>query len=231
MPTVFAFSPKYQLIDANGDPMVDAKVYTYAAGTTTPQAAYTDHTGDTAADNPIILDARGECDIWLDVTLQYKIVLHDADDNLIWTVDYFGAPSLVVGDLTVSGTLYSDQAVQWLAFDLTGLDNTVVTDTGLFEQENPPCTVLAAAASVKTGSASGGLVFDIHGEGTTILGNKIAIDVNETSSWDAATQPTIATAEFTTPWRMRIDCDDDGDGTATGPCVVMLKVRWKAWPV
>jgi hypothetical protein len=79
--------PKFQNFDSNGDPLVGGRLYTYAAGTTTSQATYTDSTGSAANTNPIILDARGEANVWIDPGLSYKYVLKDANDVTIWTVD------------------------------------------------------------------------------------------------------------------------------------------------
>ncbi|MFZ9845254.1 MAG: sialate O-acetylesterase [Candidatus Nanopelagicaceae bacterium] len=78
--------PKLQFFDANGNPLVGGKLYTYAAGTTTPLATYTDSTGASANTNPVILDSRGEANVWLE-DAQYKFVLQDANSALIWTVD------------------------------------------------------------------------------------------------------------------------------------------------
>jgi hypothetical protein len=58
-------SPKVQFFDANGEPLVGGKLYTYAAGTSSPLATYTDSTGNTANANPVILDSRGEANVWL----------------------------------------------------------------------------------------------------------------------------------------------------------------------
>jgi len=57
---VLAPQPKAQFFDANGSPLVGGKVYTYAAGTTTPLATYTDASAATPNTNPVILDSRGE---------------------------------------------------------------------------------------------------------------------------------------------------------------------------
>lgn len=68
-------------------PLVGGKVYTYVGGTvSTPKATYTDSTGATQQANPVILDSRGEASIWLGPG-SYKIVLKDANDVTIWTVD------------------------------------------------------------------------------------------------------------------------------------------------
>jgi len=78
-----------QFFAADGTPLVGGKLYTYAAGTTTPSATYTDSTGASANTNPIILDSRGEANVWLSGSL-YKFELKDSVDALIWTVDNVG---------------------------------------------------------------------------------------------------------------------------------------------
>lgn len=85
--TVLAPAPKAQFLSATGAPLAGGKVYTYAAGTTTPLATYTSYTGGSANTNPIILDARGEADIWYTNGVSYKVVLKDSTDSTIWTVD------------------------------------------------------------------------------------------------------------------------------------------------
>ena len=57
--TVVTPTPKAQFLMADGTPLVGGKVYTYAAGTTTPQATYTDAGGGTPNENPVVLDSRG----------------------------------------------------------------------------------------------------------------------------------------------------------------------------
>jgi hypothetical protein len=87
--TALATPPKLQFLDANGAPLVGGKLYTYAAGTTTPQVSYTDFSGGTANANPVILDSRGEASVWLGTAL-YKMALYDSTNVLIWTVDNIG---------------------------------------------------------------------------------------------------------------------------------------------
>ena len=84
--TTLAPTPKLQFFDLNGAPLSGGKLYTYAAGTTTPLASYTDLTGNIANTNPIILDSRGEANVWLSGDV-YKFALYDSTNVLIWTVD------------------------------------------------------------------------------------------------------------------------------------------------
>lgn len=76
----------------NGVPNVGGKVYTYAAGTSTPQATYSDAAGTIPNTNPVVLDARGEALIFWNGN--YKVVLKDLNDNTIWTVDNIVAANL-----------------------------------------------------------------------------------------------------------------------------------------
>jgi len=50
--SVLAPQPKAQFFDANGNPLVGGKVYTYAAGTSTPLSTFTDASEGTANTNP-----------------------------------------------------------------------------------------------------------------------------------------------------------------------------------
>lgn len=70
---------------ALGLPLIGGKVFAYAAGTSTPATTWADADKVAANTNPVILDARGEATIFWDGA--YKIVLKDASDNIIWTVD------------------------------------------------------------------------------------------------------------------------------------------------
>jgi len=118
--TVLTPQPKTQFVSAAGVPLSGGKVYTYAAGTTTPQATYTDSTGATPNPNPIILDSRGEASIWLG-SATYKFKLTDANDVEIWTVDYISAPTSGVSPI-LSGnvTIDSDTAGPALKITQTG---------------------------------------------------------------------------------------------------------------
>jgi len=78
--------PKLQFFDANGNPLVGGRLYTFAAGTTTPLDTYTDNTGTIAASNPIVLNGRGECEVWLG-SAPYKFRLETSAGVEVWTVD------------------------------------------------------------------------------------------------------------------------------------------------
>jgi hypothetical protein len=80
-----------QFLDNSGNVLTGGKLYTYAAGTTTPQTAYTTAAGNVPWSNPIILDAAGRVsgsgEVWLSSNISYKFVIKDTNDVLIGTYD------------------------------------------------------------------------------------------------------------------------------------------------
>ena len=102
MTTSIATPPKLQFFDSNGVPLSGGKLYSYAAGTTTPLATYTSSSGGTANTNPIILDSRGEANVWLN-GVSYKLKLTSSTDVEIWTVDNLnGADQATLAALAAS---------------------------------------------------------------------------------------------------------------------------------
>lgn len=100
-------APFCQFFDANGNPLAGGKVFTYIAGTTTPQASYTDSTATVANANPVILDSAGRAQIWLQGF--YKITVTDSLNNVISTADNITA-STTSGDMNTS--VYDPAAIQ-----------------------------------------------------------------------------------------------------------------------
>jgi hypothetical protein len=80
-----------QFFGDNGRPLSGGKLYTYAAGTTTPQVVYTTESGTVAHANPIELDAAGRVpsggEIWLEDSVSYKFVLTTRQNVTVGTWD------------------------------------------------------------------------------------------------------------------------------------------------
>ena len=108
MPTI-----KQQYNDVNGNPLTGGLLYSYIAGTTIPTDTYTNLSGITANTNPIVLDARGEADVWLSSAFSYKFKLAFSDGTEIWTVDDVNVTSSGGGSST-------DELVKVNAGDLVG---------------------------------------------------------------------------------------------------------------
>lgn len=79
-----------QFFDNNGTPLSGGKLWSYAAGTTTPQTTYTTAAGNVAHTNPIVLDSAGRVatgEIWLTAGQNYKFVLMTSADVTLATWD------------------------------------------------------------------------------------------------------------------------------------------------
>lgn len=70
-------------LDSSGNPYSGAKLFAYAAGSTTKQTAYQDSAGTTPHTNPIVLNSRGEppAPIWLTTGQTYKLYLTTPTDT------------------------------------------------------------------------------------------------------------------------------------------------------
>jgi hypothetical protein len=82
-------------------------VYTYAAGTSTPQSTWYDGNQVTVNPNPIVLDAYGSASIFWNG--DYKVSVFDSLSNLVYTQDNMQtAGTLVAGQIL--GTATNDNA-------------------------------------------------------------------------------------------------------------------------
>lgn len=79
----------WQFFDDNGNPLSGGLLYTYEAGTTTPQTTYTDSNGNVANSNPIVLDAAGRVpyQVWLTAQASYKFILKTSTGVTVWSED------------------------------------------------------------------------------------------------------------------------------------------------
>lgn len=85
------FQPHQTFVDLAGDPCAGCSLWSYAAGTSTPQPTYKDAGGVNQNTNPIILDPAGGANIWMSAS-SYKFVLVDTSGTVLWTVDSVLAP-------------------------------------------------------------------------------------------------------------------------------------------
>jgi hypothetical protein len=79
--------PREQVFSDTGTPLPGAKLYFYAAGTSTAKTTYSDAALTTANANPVIADSAGRFgDVFLD-TGDYRVILKTAADVTVWTAD------------------------------------------------------------------------------------------------------------------------------------------------
>lgn len=87
MAGLIATIPKYQFSGPLGLPLASGTLETYVAGSMTPATTWQDEALTIANTNPIILDSRGECVLWLDPTKKYKFILKNFLGAIQWTQD------------------------------------------------------------------------------------------------------------------------------------------------
>ncbi|HEY1800096.1 MAG TPA: hypothetical protein VGG46_04100 [Terriglobales bacterium] len=91
--------PQLQFFDQTGTPLSFGCVFTYEVGTTTPLSTYTDYTGTTLNQNPVILSAGGSANIWLQAGQAYTFRVksaggfHCSSGQTLYTVNGIGGGS------------------------------------------------------------------------------------------------------------------------------------------
>lgn len=119
----------WQFFDDTGNPLSGGKLYTYAAGTTTPLTTYTSRNGNIPNSNPIILDAAGRTpeQIWSTEGLLYKYVIKNVNDVLIRTWDDIGG-TLVASNLAQDlAAPNGSSLVGYLSYGTAAVAQTVQT--------------------------------------------------------------------------------------------------------
>jgi hypothetical protein len=139
-------TPKQQIFGSDGLPLVGGKIYTYAAGTTTPLATYTDSGAGTANTNPIILNSLGQANIWLASASSYKFSVYTSADVLLYTVDNIATP---IDYISLVTSLASPPPIGSTAPN-TGAFTTLTATTGNITTVN--ATTVNAATMTATGT-------------------------------------------------------------------------------
>lgn len=159
--TVVNFNyPKFKYtIPSTGQPGVGYKLFTYEEGTSIKKTTWTSLAKTAANTNPIILDANGECDVWIDG--DYKFVLAPPTDtdppaSAIWTYDAIrssgdGVSATTGTSLPINGSFEDD-------IDADGVpDNwTVVAYSGGTVTIDSTTSTHGAKSLKFTSSGSGG---------------------------------------------------------------------------
>lgn len=132
--------PIQKFFGNNGRPLAGGLLFTYEAGTSTKIATYTDSSGVTPNTNPIVLDFRGECRLWIDPQQSYKFILSTPGDTdpptrPIWTVD----------DITAAPQAFDNAAVD------TGSVNNISLNIPQISSPVAFTRVVFQAANTNTG--------------------------------------------------------------------------------
>jgi hypothetical protein len=158
--TIMTLAPylKQRWTDGNGNPLYLGTINTYAAGSSTPAPTYKDSTGISVNTNPIVLNARGEADIWIPPNVSLKFIVADAAGNLIATVDNIvnsqlitlfggtdvGGVNAYILNFTANFTAYADGIqLTWIPANTnTGASTINVNGLGVLNIVHPDGSVL-----------------------------------------------------------------------------------------
>ena len=192
MPVNLAPLPVLRFCDNNGNPLAGGQLYTYQAGTTTPQTSYTDSTGATPNTNPIILNARGECSAWFTAGQSYKLALYDAASNLVWTqdnllgIDDFSTLTASTGSTLIGYTLgvtgavarsVSSKLKEWVSIkdfgavcDGTTNDTAAVSAAISWIGSSSQTLVIPGPTKINTALTFGGSTYLLFQAGASFIG-------------------------------------------------------------
>lgn len=126
MSTLFNY-PKFKAFDTNGNFLIGGKLWTYQTGTQSLKATFHDKDLAQPHTNPIILDSNGEATIYFSSDgILYDLILTDANDVQLWTMDSIGG----IGNVNTSGTVVANEVA--LFYDSSGsVIKGGLGDTGL----------------------------------------------------------------------------------------------------
>ena len=172
-------APVQQYFDNASVELAGGKLFTYSAGTTNKATTFTDSGGGTQNNNPIILNSRGEANVWIPANTGFKFVLAPASDsdppaNPFWTVD---------------NIINSTAGVSTISFGSTGLTPNSATSGAV--------TVAGtlAVANGGTGASTATITSFNNITGFTAVGTTGTTSTNLVFS----TSPTLMTPTLTTP--------------------------------
>jgi microcystin-dependent protein len=176
-----------------GTDLSGGHVHTYASGTTTAKATYTDKDMGTESANPVVLDSSGRAQTfgygW------YKLIVHKSDETVYATFDgiYYGVFELDE-DLTVRQITESDNIEttdEFIEADASSgnIIATLPDVTALSGKER--FTLKKIDATVNTVTLKGNGSQNIDGSNTVVLArqyNTITVVANvDLTSWDVET--------------------------------------------
>jgi len=158
MANVLTPNAKQQFFDNNGRPANGYKLFVYIAGTSTPAVTYGDSTLSTVNSQPIVMDYRGECNLWLVPNRAYKYIFAPPTDtdpptHPIWSVDNISSVQLL--------TLYG-------GVDTGSANNYVLNFTAPFTSYIDGTVIYWVPSNTNTGAST----LNVNGLGALALVNQ-----------------------------------------------------------
>jgi hypothetical protein len=104
---------RFQGFDNTGAALAGGLVYTYAAGTTTPLATYTNQGGGTPNANPVVLDSAGRASIWLSSSA-YRIIVKTSTGTTLTDDDNISAAASLADLVDSSSSAKGTGLIGWI---------------------------------------------------------------------------------------------------------------------
>lgn len=202
---------RHRFYKNDGTPNALGKVYTYEAGTTTPTETYTSSSASVANTNPIILDNKGEADIW--VVGQIKVNVEETNDN-------GGTYSQVTGwpvDNVGSGVSNNDAQMRW-GGTATGTANAlaIAPSPSISAYVTGQSFVFKSSANANTAattiSISGLTAITAQMDGAAMAGGEI-----QANKWYMAVLSSTTVAQISPIGNTRVLVADAAADTTTWP--------------
>lgn len=186
-----------QARDSNGDPVSGAKFYTYAAGTSTPQAVYSDNALSTSVSNPVVCDSYGRTAVWMDSDLTYKFALKTSDDatNLIPTIDNYTPRQddiLYLISVDTATALTAAQAAQAAAETAQAAAETAETNAETAETNAETAETNAASSATAAASSATAAATSATSSATSATASAASATTASTAATNAGTAQTAA---------------------------------------
>lgn len=183
--------PVLHFDNANGAPLSGGKLFIYAAGTTTKINTYTSSSGGTANVDPVILNTRGEANVWLTPGTLYKFVLSPSTDSDPPTNPIFTVDNIFSNGSTSAGGQYTGAVVTTSSSILSAIETISVNASGITTQTLPAVPLLWERHTIVDGAGNASTyTITVAGNGNQIAGvanylltfNRQSIDLQ----WDGA---------------------------------------------
>lgn len=143
-----------QLSDSNGNPLAGGKVYFFDVGTATPKTSYTTSALATANAHPVVLDANGRANIWINGNAD--VTVRTSSDVLVYTESGINPDALAESDnfnLLPNGSFEINTAA-----DSKTPDSWTLTETGTaLLDETDQRNGIKALKFTSAGSGGGGV--------------------------------------------------------------------------
>lgn len=120
-------NPKFKVLDKKGEPIVGARMYIYTAGTDNKAFFYADSTLTTILPNPLLTDEYGDFPVCYTENANYKIVIKDNQDNLLYTVDNVNFYNTIEDIISLNDNedvvIKNNEYERNIVFNITNYDN------------------------------------------------------------------------------------------------------------